>query len=302
MSVPCDYKVLLYYKYVSLEDPEEVRDWQRSICDELGIKGRILVSDEGINGTCAGLAADIDEYVRRTEERVEFVDMEWKESGADEQVFPKLKVKVRPEIVTLGERKQGHDVHLENKAHYIEPEELLALYESDKEFVILDARNEYEAEIGKFKNAMIPPIDNFREFPAFAKTIEGYKDKTVVTYCTGGIRCEKASAYLRENGFENVRQLHGGVHVYAEKTGGKHFEGELFVFDKRLHMPVNHVNPTTIAVCKFCESKVTRLVDCAEYSCGELFVACEACEKEMRGTCSQRCKQRVLSSKCVVNA
>ena len=280
------FKVLLYYKYVHLENPSEIRDWQYGLCDRLGLKGRILISEEGINGTVAGTKRKIDEYMEQTAKRAEFKDIEWKISWYDKQIFPKLKVKLRDEIVTLGVKKSGKDVELENKANYIEPEELLNLYEKEEDFVILDARNLYEAKIGKFKDAIIPPIDNFRDFPEFVEeNLEGYKDKNVVTYCTGGIRCEKASAYLREKGFKKVRQLHGGIHRYYDKTGGKHFEGEMFVFDERLHIPVNDVDPKTISECDFCENKVSRYVDCTEKSCGKLFICCEECTKKNSGLC-----------------
>jgi UPF0176 protein len=295
-NMPQEYKVLLYYKYVEIEDPEKIRIMQRALCEHFDLKGRILISQEGINGTVAGLTAAVDEYIRETEKLPEFKEMEWKVSWADEQVFPKLKVVVRDEIVTLGEKKQGKDVSLENKAHYIEPEELLELYEKNEDFVILDARNLYEAEIGKFKNALVPPIDNFREFPEFAKTLEKYKDKNVVTYCTGGIRCEKASAYLREKGFEKVRQLHGGIHEYGQKAGGKYFEGEMFVFDKRLHMPVNTTNPTIISECKYCQKKVARYIDCVIESCPELFICCEECQQQYHSTCSDECRQKLSAN------
>lgn len=293
------HTILLYYKYVPLEQPEQIKDWQKKMCTELNIKGRILISSEGFNGTVAGLPESIEKYKQATQEHPAFSDIEWKESQADEQVFPRLRVVVREEIVTLGLKKQACDVSLSNKAHYIEPEELLSLYEQEEDFLILDARNAYEAEIGTFKNAIVPPIDAFREFPEFTKTITDYKDKPVVTFCTGGVRCEKASAYLREQGFKNVRQLHGGVHVYAEKTGGKYFEGELFVFDKRLHMSVNKVNPNIISECVFCQEKIARYIDCAEKSCGELFICCENCEKQNKGRCSAHCstkKQETLTA------
>ena len=137
------HTVLLYYKYVRIDIPDQVRDEQRILCESLSLKGRILVSDEGINGTVAGLNQDIEDYMLETEADPRFAGMEWKVSPADEQVFPKLQVKVRDEIVTLGVKKSGKDVALENKAHYIEPEELLELYENHEDFVILDARNEY---------------------------------------------------------------------------------------------------------------------------------------------------------------
>lgn len=282
------YKVLLYYKYTQIGDPEAIRQAQSLLGQNLNLKGRILIADEGINGTLAGLPDDVDTYIKKTTQIKGFEDIEWKVSWADEQIFPRLRVVVRPEIVTLGLRKQEIDVSLGNKAYYIEPEELLKLYEDEEDFVILDARNEYEAKIGKFKDALIPPIDNFRDFPEFvSENLENYKDKPVVTYCTGGIRCEKASAYLREQGFKDVRQLHGGVHVYAEKTGGKHFEGELFVFDKRLHMSVNEVNPTVITHCEHCQTPLARYIDCAKRDrCRGLFICCETCETKHNSICS----------------
>lgn len=259
------------------------------------MKGRILVAEEGINGTIAGLPENVDQYIADTTINPLFSNMEWKVSWSDDEVFPKLKVVVRDEIVTLGVKKTGSDVSLDNKAQYIEPEELLHLYEKNEDFLILDARNEYEANVGKFKNALIPPIDNFREFPAFAKSLENYKGKEIVTYCTGGVRCEKASAYLREHGFEKVRQLHGGIHEYGEKTGGKHFEGELFVFDNRLHVAINSVNPTIISECIYCKTKIARYVDCAEASCDELFICCQSCEEKHQGACSSKCEQMLQS-------
>ena len=281
------YKVLLYYLYTDISDPEVIREWQYNLCSENDLKGRILIATEGINGTIAGSEKAIDAYMSETSSRGGFSEMEWKISWSSEQVFPKLKVKVRDEIVTLGLEKyyKDSDVSLDSKARYIEPEELLELYEEEKDFLILDARNEYEAKIGKFKNALVPPIDNFREFPKFVESISDYKDKPIVTYCTGGIRCEKASAYMREQGFTNVRQLHGGIHRYADKTGGKHFEGEMFVFDKRLHTKVNSVNPSVISKCVYCETSVSRYVDCEEASCGNLFICCLECQEDKRGLC-----------------
>lgn len=290
------YKILLYYKYVKFDQPAALRTAQKQLCQRLNLKGRILVSEEGINGTLAGLVADVDEYMAVTQSVTGLEDLEWKISWADEQVFPKLRVVVRDEIVTLGLRKKGSDVAISNKADYIEPTELAALYESGKDFLIIDARNKYEAKIGKFKNAVIPPIENFREFPAFVETIKEFKDKEIVTYCTGGVRCEKASAYLREQGFNKVRQLHGGVHVYSEVTGGAHFDGELFVFDKRLHVPINNVNPTVIAHCQYCQTPITRYIDCVGPACDGLFICCESCQDEHLSACSSDCEAKLRQS------
>jgi UPF0176 protein len=287
-------KILLYYKYVAIADPAALRDAQKALCQKLGINGRILVATEGINGTIAGTEAAIAEYISETEKLPQFNDIEWKVSWAEEQVFPRLKVVVRDEIVTLGVKKSGTDVSLQNKADYIEPSELLQWYEANKDFVIVDARNEYEAEIGKFKNSITPDIDNFRDFPKFVvEQLSKYKDREVVTYCTGGVRCEKASAYLREQGFKHVRQLHGGIHEYGQKADGKYFEGEMFVFDKRLHLPVNKVNPTIISSCQYCGTEITRYIDCVAPKCDSLFICCEACEKTHQSTCSVECEHKV---------
>jgi UPF0176 protein len=295
------FKVLLFYRYVALNRPAELVKAQKELCQRLNLKGRILIADEGINGTLAGEPAAVDEYIAQTSAIDGLADTEWKISWADEQVFPKLRVVLREEIVTLGVKKTGMDVSLSNKAHYIEPEELKALYEKEADFIILDARNLYEAKVGRFKNAIVPPIDNFREFPAFVETIQEYKTKPVVTYCTGGIRCEKASAYLREQGFQDVRQLHGGIHNYGEVAGGKYFEGEMFVFDKRLHIKINQENPTTIAECVYCQDPITRYIDCSNIRCDSLFVCCEACQTEHLGSCSSECEQLRRTSNVELN-
>lgn len=288
------HSILLYYKYTPIPDPGALKIQQKELCKKLGLKGRILISDQGINGTIGGQADNIEQYKQATQAIPELADMEWKESEGPEDTFPRLRVVVRKEIVTLGLKAQESDVELENKAAYIEPDELLDLYESGDEFCIVDARNEYESRIGKFKNALTPDIDAFREIPEFVEEhMQQYRDKPVVTYCTGGVRCEKFSAYLRERGFSDVRQLHGGVHVYAEKTGGKHFEGELYVFDGRISMPVNEVNPSVISRCHQCGVAITRYVNCAHPPCNKRLVCCEACEEHTLRSCSSDCKKLI---------
>ncbi|MCA9370106.1 rhodanese-related sulfurtransferase, partial [Candidatus Woesebacteria bacterium] len=278
------FSVLLYYKYTPIDDPKKLRDAQRELCQKFDIKGRIIISEEGINGTCAGTKAAIEEYKRVTGLVPGLEDMEWKESLSQTQVFPKLKVKVRPEIVTLGLKKERVDVSIQNSAQYIEPEELYQLYENGEDVVVIDARNLYEGVVGQFENAIVPDIQNFRDFPEYVKNnLSHLKDKQVVTYCTGGIRCEKASAYLKEQGFANVRQLHGGIHTYGEKTGGKHFQGKLYVFDGRVVMDVNTIDPSIISQCQFCGAETAAYRDCSEPSCGPQFICCDGCFKENGG-------------------
>lgn len=282
------YSVLLYYKYTSIADPQDLMVKQKELCSRLNILGRILIADEGINGTVCGTPEAIEEYQKETEQYPGLEDMEWKFSTAEEQVFPRLRVRVRKEIVTLGLRYEDRDVSIENKADYIEPEELAKLYDEEQEFYIIDARNKYEGTLGKFKEAIVPDIQNFRDFPEYVKNnLQHLKDKPVVTYCTGGIRCEKASAFLKESGFSNVKQLHGGVHVYAEKTKGKHFDGKLYVFDKRREMDINLVNPRVISSCEFCQVEVAHYIDCQAFGCPAQFICCETCEEKYNSRCPE---------------
>lgn len=278
--------VLLYYKYTQIENPEDLREKQFELCSKLGLKGRILIAKEGINGTIGGTTEACNEYMKSTMEYSGLEDIEWKISNNTEDSFPKLRVVVRDEVVSF-----KAPVDLKNKAPYIQPKEMKELLDSNEEVVILDARNNYESKIGKFKNAIAPDIDNFREFPEFVKSIEHLKDKPVVTYCTGGIRCEKASAYLVEQGFTNVRQLHGGIAKYGEEAGGKDFEGSMYVFDKRIHIPVNSENPQIISECIHCNVKTENYINCCNAACNKQFIVCEECNVKFEGGCSVECQK-----------
>lgn len=293
-------KALLYYKYTKIENPEKFRDEQYELCKKLGLKGRILIADEGINGTVCGEDAACEEYKKATNSVPGLEDMEWKEDIEKTQIFPRLRVVVREEIVTLGLRKDNKDVSIENSAEYIEPKELLELLENNEDIVLVDGRNEYEARIGKFKNAVIPNIKSFRELPEYIQKdpeFQAIKNKQIVTYCTGGIRCEKFSALLKENGFENVKQLHGGIHKYGKEAGGKHFQGEMYVFDGRINVKVNSVNPEVIAECKHCKVKISRYVNCKNTQCNEQFICCEECEQKTNRSCSEECMNLVEQNK-----
>jgi len=278
--------VLLYYKYTEVENPEDLRESQFELCSKLGLKGRILIAKEGMNGTIGGSEESCMEYIRVTSNIKGFDGIDWKISHNTDDSFPKLKVVVRDEIVSF-----KAPVNLKNKAPYILPEEMKELLDKQEDVVILDARNNYESKIGKFKNAIAPDIQNFREFPEFVKTIAHLKDKPIVTYCTGGIRCEKASAYLIEQGFKDVRQLHGGIAQYGEKAGGKDFEGTMYVFDKRIHIPVNTENPEIISECHHCGIKVARYINCCNAECNKQIIVCEDCDIKFKGGCSLECQE-----------
>lgn len=286
-------KVLLYYKYVEINNAQELVNAQKSLCKELGIKGRILIGKEGINGTVAGTEESIDKYIEETIKIPEFTDIEWKVSMEEVCPFPRLRIVVRDEIVTLGLIKNGKDADIKNKAPYIEPEELLELYENNEDFTIIDARNEYEARIGKFKDAKYFDIESFRELPEKMKELETLKEKPVVLYCTGGVRCEKLSAHFIEEGFKDVKHLHGGIHMYSEKAGGKYFDGEMYVFDKRVSTKVNHVNPTVISECHHCDTKIARFINCHNSNCNTRIICCEDCGEKHENTCSDKCLNEI---------
>lgn len=288
------FKVLLYYKYIQVDDPEQLRNAQFALCERLGLKGRILVAHEGLNGTVCGEPEAIEQYILETTKDERFNDVVFKESESAEQVFPRLRVVVRNEIVTLG----AEGVTFEEAAPYVEPEELNALLESGEEVYLVDARNNYESVVGKFDGAITPDIGHFREFPAAVKEMAHLKKKKVVTYCTGGVRCEKASALMKKEGFENVYQLHGGIVTYGNKFPDGKWLGKCYVFDKRLMVDVNTPEKEVlVSTCKYCTVRSARMINCSNADCDEQFVCCAACEQEQKGFCSERCAQSFIKAR-----
>lgn len=290
------YRVLLYYKYVQIDDPELVKNSQIELCKKLNLLGRILIATEGINGTVCGTEAEIEEYKKAMGEDERFADIIYKESSAEEQVFPKLRVAVRTEIVTLS---AGDEVKAEEAAQYITPDELNALMHSGEEFYLLDARNNYEWAVGKFKDAITPDIENFRDFPKAIKEYEPLKKKKIVTYCTGGVRCEKASALMKKEGFENVYQLHGGIVTYGNQFPDDGYEGKCYVFDKRITVDVNTPDKEVIiSKCHHCGTRTARIINCSNVLCNKQIICCESCDAQFQGGCSDECGKhsRYLSS------
>jgi UPF0176 protein len=282
------YTALLYYKYVHIDAVQAFRDSQFELCRRLNLKGRILIAEEGLNGTVCGLAADIEEYKRVTLSDSRFADMEFKEDAVDRQVFPRLRVKVREEIVTLG----VPDVSADDKADYITPAELNTLMHSGEEFYLFDARNDYESKVGKFHNAITPDVDHFRELPGKLQEYAFLKNKKVVTYCTGGVRCEKFSALLKKEGFENVQQLHGGIVNYGRQFPDDGWEGKLYVFDDRITVDINTPEKEVlVSSCQYCGGKTARIINCANAACDEQYVCCETCQKDHAGFCSTQCEK-----------
>lgn len=282
-------KILLYYVFTPLADPEAVRLWQRDLCELLGLRGRIIISEHGINGTLGGDMAALKTYVRKTKQYAPFkgIDFKWSTgTGLDDDGFtldfPRLSVKVRDEIVSFGAPAEisvdengviGGGTHLK-------PGELHKLVaERGDDVVFFDGRNDFEAEIGKFKNAIVPNTETTHDFIAELESgrYDDLKNKPVVTYCTGGIRCEVLSSLMTSRGFTEVYQLDGGIVRYGETFGNTGlWEGSLYVFDGRETMDFGS-DAATIGRCASCGAPSSRMVNCADDSCRRRTVLCESC-------------------------
>ncbi len=250
--------------------------------------GRIIVAEEGLNGTISGTVVQCKKYMDTVRSNPLFEGIEFKIDEVDAPSFERLYVRFKPEIVHSSLRGIKNVDPNEVTGIHLKPHEVDEMIEQD-DVVFVDVRSNYESNVGHFKNALKLDIDNFRDFPEQLKQLEHLKDKKVVTYCTGGIKCEKASGYLLQNGFKNVYQVDGGVVKYAKETGGKNFEGKLYVFDNRVVVDVNKVQPSIVSACKICGTPSAHVVNCANAECNEHFVLCEACGWKMEGCCSEAC-------------
>lgn len=301
MNTP--YEVLLYYKYVRLDDPESYAASHRSLCEELGLRGRILIAQEGLNGTVSGTKESCAKYRAALDEDPLTSGIAWKIDEEAGHVFPKLVIKVREEVVTLelGEE-DFHPADL--TATHLKPAEWREAMKEEN-VVLLDARNDYEWEIGRFEGAILPDVPSFRDLPKWVRDhraeLEG---KKILTYCTGGIRCEKFSGFLLKEGFEEVYQLEGGIVTYGkdEEVKGEGYEGECYVFDQRLSVPVNRTRGArVVSQCRYCREPSIRYRNCSWMPCNAQFLLCEDCEKSMGRYCETRCKEvDVLSRAAVV--
>lgn len=289
------YKVLLFYKYVKVVEPERLVNEHLNWCLSNDIKGRVFFANEGVNGTVSGLEENIEEYKSHLTSYPEFSDIWFKEDEADEHSFRKMHVRLKNEIV----RGDLKDVKLEHGGKRLSSEELLKFYRDGKEFIIVDARNWYESKIGRFKNAITPSMKNFREWKKVVdEVLSEYKNKTVVTYCTGGIRCEKASAYMVERGFKDVYQLDGGIVNFIKKFPDTFWEGGMFVFDER-----RVINPNSkeelmhIAQCHYCGKPTSYYINCHNVDCDKIIVSCHECKVENKYCCSDECRASVNKRK-----
>ncbi|MBI5066311.1 rhodanese-related sulfurtransferase [Candidatus Woesearchaeota archaeon] len=272
------YKVISLYKYADIKEPELLRDQLRDFCTQRGILGRILVSNEGINAAISGRIEQIEEL--KNFFLKQFKDITFREQKCEKNSYHKLVVRVRPEVVVFGEK-----VDLSKTGTHLSPKEFNEAVK-DKDTIILDARNDFEYKVGKFKNAIDLGIEKFSEFPKAVKKIENLKDKKIVMYCTGGIRCEKASAFLKQKGFNHVYQLQGGIINYLNQFPEKNFEGACFVFDDRLVSKTGE----PVSACELCGELTEEIINCHNLDCDKLFICCEECQAKMNKACCEECK------------
>lgn len=275
-------KVILFYRFTPLADPAAIRLWQQNLCESLALRGRILISPHGINGTLGGPLANMKKYVKATRAYPGFraLEIKWSEgTGAD---FPRLRVRVRDEVVSFG---APHELRVDEHGvigggQRLAPHELHELVERrGEEVVFFDARNAFEAAIGRFKNAVVPDVETTRDFVELFDrgTYDHLKNRPIVTYCTGGVRCEVLSALMVARGFSEVYQVDGGVARYGQEYGNDGlWEGSLFVFDERLTYDFSD-DATVLGRCDHCAAPTSHYYNCGSLSCRALILLCDEC-------------------------
>ncbi len=291
------FKNILFYKFVPIKDPTTTMFWQRQLCKDLDLKGRIIVAKQGINGTLSGDINDLKAYVKQMNQHPDLKKIHYKWSLGDPTNHPKLSVKVRPEIVAFGaadEVKVDHNGVVGGGKH-LKPAALHRLMqEKGDEVIFYDGRNAYEAKIGRFKSAIVPKIDTTK---GFIKDIEegeiaAYKDKPIVTYCTGGVRCEILSSLMLQRGYEEVYQMDGGIVTYGDRYKSQgYWEGKLYVFDGRMVTAFDD-DAEDLGECVHCQGATSHFVNCLNKQCNKLILVCSRCVDEV--ACSGRCSSQAV--------
>ncbi len=277
---------ILFYKFTPVADPDMVMRWQRELCTRLNLKGRIIIAGHGINGTISGDIEDLKQYKREMNGTEAFKSIQYKWSEGKRDDYPKLSIKVRNELVTLAPDEE-FDVY--NKSKGLKPKDWHEYIKNNPDVIILDARNEYESDIGVFKgdNLVAPKIKTFKDIKPHLDKLP--KDQPVLTYCTGDIRCEYLSAYMQHKGFDEVYHLDGGIVKYGQEYGDEgYWDGKCYVFDKRMKMGFSDNSPD-IAACIECGNKTSDQLNCDD--CNKQLVVCQSCEDNYI-----HCKNPTMSS------
>jgi UPF0176 protein len=286
-------KVILYYKFVPVADPTMTMRWQRELCVRLNLKGRIIISKHGINGTLGGELKDLRSYKQEMNKSQIFKGIHYKWSDGSREDFPRLNIKVRPELVAFGvpDEIEVNENGVVGGGKHLKPKALHKLIEKHgEEVVFFDGRNAYEAQVGKFKDAVVPDTKTTRDFISEIKSdkYDHIKNKKIVTYCTGGIRCEVLSTVMKKNGFKDVYQMDGGIVKYGEDYGDDgYWEGSLYVFDNRMNHKFSN-KAKDIGECTHCAGKTSNFENCADVACNKLVLVCKNCaDKDFCTDCSQ---------------
>lgn len=290
MEITLNYRVLLYYFYTTIEDPEAFAVEHLAYCKSIELKGRILVASEGINGTVSGTVEQTDAYMAHMKADPRFDGIVFKIDESEQHAFKKMHVRPRPELVNLSleDDVNPHEI----TGNYLEPAEFLEKMQEENT-VIVDARNTYEFDVGHFKGAIRPDIETFRDLPDWIRdNKELLEGKQILTYCTGGIRCEKFSGWLKREGFEDVSQLHGGIVTYGKDpvAKGQLWDGQCYVFDERLTVPVNQVEHVIVGRDHFDGEPCERYINCSNPECNKQIIASKENEDKHLGGCTHECR------------
>jgi UPF0176 protein len=300
-------KIILFYKFTPLKDPQTVMLWQRALAEANGLKGRVIISRHGINATLGGRIEGLKRYVKETKLHLSLngTQFKWSDGSADD--FPRLSVKVRAELVSFG---ASREVKVNKKGvvgggRRLKPKQLHRLVMTRSDVVLFDGRNAFEAAIGRFKDAVVPNTATSRDFLAELSNdkYDNIKEKAVVTYCTGGIRCEVLSLLMKNRGFKEVYQLDGGIVRYGEEFGDNGlWQGKLHVFDRRMATSFSDES-ADIGHCSVCNGQTSRYINCMDATCNRLVLVCTDCRDV--AYCSRNCRSNsvkpLTNNKSVVN-
>ena len=288
MTQQPQYFILAYYHLILIPEPEKEIVAHKAFFKDRQLTSRIYISEQGINGQMSGICEDVESYMNWMRANPLFEKIKFKIHSYHENVFPRQIIKYRKQLVALDEK-----VDLSQIGEHVSPLQWKTLLEGEERPILLDVRNDYEWEVGRFEGAVCPPCETFREFKDYAKELKNQVDpKTtpVMMYCTGGIRCEMYSSLLMKEGFQKVYQLDGGVINYGLKQGSDHWLGKLFVFDDRLTVPIAEEQTPVIGRCHLCQTSNETYYNCANIDCNRLYLCCPDCLMQYQGCCQKDCQ------------
>ena len=282
-----EYQVILFYTFKPLQNVDTLLLEHRDFCSRYDFRGRIILSPEGINGTVSGKVESIYHYMNYVK-KIMNCNIDFKVDEVVGHTFDKLTIKHKPEIIKIGKDVRPYEV----TGKHLEPREFKEMMKKD-DSIVVDMRSNHEHKLGYFKNALRFNMNSMYELPNILEKHPLNKpenfDKPILTYCTGGIKCEKASAYLIERGFKNVYQLHGGIIKYGKEAGGEDFLGRCYVFDNRLAVDVNAINPEIVSKCYGCGVPCDTMINCMKTTCNRHTTMCKTCYTNWNNTCSVEC-------------